>query len=53
MFVWFLVGVTGFVQQRHAPFLLPRDGRFFVNSQSNISLRGLSRRQKKRDHCNS
>jgi len=47
MFVWFLVGVTGFVQ------LLPRDGRFFVNSQSNISLRGLSRREKKRDHCNS
>jgi len=34
MFVWFLVGVTGIVQRRHALFL-PRDWRF------SLTLRGI------------
>jgi len=34
-----------------APFLLTEDGRFFVNSPMNISLRLFSRREKKRDRC--
>ena len=32
-----------------APFLFPKDVRFFVNSPRNISLRLFSRREKKRD----